>query len=684
MSPLKNSPGENLDNLQEQSGVRKKRVRLPSFYQWTELPSVLSKVEKILFSVFILGFFASLIFLLNSFYTAHTHIVPARGGEIVEGIVGSPRFINPVYSEANDPDRDLVELIFSGLLQYNSADKLVRDLAADFPIEEVEGTVFVVDLKENVVWHDGKPFGADDVIFTVQTLQDPKYKSPIRANWVGVEVEKISDFRVRFTLAEPYAPFLERLTVKIMPAHIWKDITPENFALSVFNLQPVGTGPYKFVSLSREKTGAIKEIVLAANKQHHKKPPFIESIILRFFETGDTLAQEATGGNLNAFSLGAPNHISNTQTASFVSYSFSFPRYFALFFNLNPPEKQEVVTNRNIRKALTLITDKEAIQSQLLGEYGRVVSSPLLPEIFGFQLPENVQSKDPEAALKLLEDEDYMKREDGKLVKIPPQISGEFQSRLKEGSQGTEVTNLQTCLTTDPEVYPEGQVTGLFGPLTKRAVIKFQEKYAEEVLTPSGLTSGTGVVGPSTRAKLNEICFEQSQEPILLQITITTVDQFPLKETAQLLAEQWEEFGIQVEVLTYAPTEIERDVIKPRAYETLLFGEILGKIPDLFPFWHSSQIKDPGLNLSSLENDDADKLLERARKETDPQERTEIHEQLQEILLQETPAIFLYDINYTYFVSNEVKEIQEQVISDPSKRFSGITEWYMKTKRAWK
>ena len=192
------------------------------------------------------------------------------------------------------------------------------------------------------------------------------------------------------------------------------------------------------------------------------------------------------------------------------------------------------------------------------------------------------------------------------------------------------------------------------------------------------------MVGTSKRSKLNKICFTQSQESTPTHITISTVNQFTLEETAQLLKEQWEEFGIEVEILIYSPSELERDVIKSRNYETLLFGEILGTIPDPFPFWHSSQIQDPGLNLSIFESEAADRLLERARKEIDEEKRAEFYEELQDILLDAAPAIFLYDINYTYFVSEQIKGIREKVIADPSKRYSGIEDWYIKTKRAWK
>jgi len=418
---LKNSPGERFGNAKEETPAKKSN-RWPSFSQWSKLPSVLSKIEKIFLSAFVFVFFASLLFLINGFYINNTETVPAPGGSITEGVVGFPRFINPVYSESNDADRDLVELIFSGLLNYDNTGALVPDLAQDFTIEE-GNTSFVINLKENVQWHDGERFDADDVIFTIEIIQDPKYKSP-------VQVERVSDFRIRLRLPEPYTPFLERLTLKILPSHVWKDTTPENFALSPLNLQPVGTGPYTFVNLDQERSGAVKQITLQANKNYHAESPLIQSVTLRFFETEADLIKQALSGHLDSFALNSPERISKINATLFSPYSFSLPRYFALFFNLAAPD--EDFLERDIREALVAATDTQAIQTELLGEYGRKVSSPLLPELFGFDAPTEIQQKDLEIATQLLEDAGYEK-ENGKLVKIPVLIASTFQTRLKKG-----------------------------------------------------------------------------------------------------------------------------------------------------------------------------------------------------------------------------------------------------------
>lgn len=637
-------------------------MRLPSLSQWKKLPEVLSRREK-LAALFALSLFiVSLGSLVQGLYLRYTKEVAARGGVLQEHIVGSPRFLNPVYADVNDADRDLAQFLFSGLLEYNEERALVPDLAKDYEIQE-GGKVFVFNLKENVRWHDGYPFGADDVVFTIKTIQNPKYKSPIRANWVGVEVEKVSPHMVRFRLSQPYAAFLERLTLKIIPSHIWEHIDPENFALSFYNLQPIGTGPYTLEKISQDKSGRVKEIRLERYRLYHGADPFISSALFTFSDKEE-------------------DPITTQFAKRTASYQFSMPRYFALFFNLEPTKEQAVVKEKNIREALGYAIDKHLLAEQVFKGKAVVVDSPVRSDLFGFQAPEQSQRKDAEKALSLFAKEGYAQKE-GKLV-LQQNPLGEFRTDLAKGNQGAEVRKLQECLARDPEVYPEGDITGTFGALTQTAVIRFQEKYKADILTPSGLTRGTGAVKAGTRAKLNEMCGAQPQENLPLTITITTLDQSPLTDVAKFLQAQWKEMGIETIIKTYPQVELERDAIKPRQYQALLFGEILGNIPDPFPFWHSSQKKDPGLNLSSYESKEADQLLGSIRKELDEGLRAKMYGNLQALLLKDVPALFLYDIPYIYEVTQDVKGIKKHIIGDPSQRFAGMKSWYIKTKRVLK
>lgn len=645
-------------------------MKIPTLWQWVRLPTVFSQQEKLFLFLFGVAFLGSFGYLARTAYVANTHIVSAKGGSIVEGIIGSPRFLNPVFSDANDADRDLVQLVYSGLATYNSEGEIVPDLAKDFTIGE-GGKTIEVTLKDNLMWQDGFPLSADDVIFTVATLQDPRYKSPTRANWIGVQVEKLSQIKILFKLKEPYAPFLERLTLKIIPSHIWQNISPENFAFSSYNIKPVGSGPYKVKELMRERSGTVKEIKLSPNPRYHGEKPFISSFSFRFFKNERDLQ--------DAF---RKNQIQNFVWANLLQsegYRFSLPRYFALFFNLQATDAQDPVRNKEIRLLLEQSTNRKALVTSLFGEQGVIRTSPIMPQQSASdqELPAVSEARyktvPGEVELLALFEKQGYNRENGKLVKAT--LKGEVLQRdLTVGSTGAEVEKLQHCLARDPQVYPEGIVSGTFGSKTKQAVIKFQEKYGVEAI---------GKVGLNTRAKLNELCFEATEDLIPLKITITTLDQYPLKQAAKELQSQWERLGIETEIKLDSAGELERNTIKPRSYQTLLFGEIVGKIADPFPFWHSSQKKDPGLNLSSYENKKVDALLEKLRKEFDEQNREAMLLELEELLLGDAPAIFLFDMPLVYHVSEELKGVKAGFITDPSQRFAQVTDWYIKTKRAW-
>ena len=178
-------------------------MKIPSWNQWRKLPSVLVKKERYFILTLVLLLLVSFFGWLISYNTKHTIVVPKHGASFKEGIVGSPQFINPVLSQANDADRDVTELIFSGLMKYNSQGELIPDLAEKYAIGE-NGKIYDFFLKRDVKWHDNKPLTVDDVIFTIQTIQNPEYRSPLRINWTGVEVERIEDYTIRFKLNNTY------------------------------------------------------------------------------------------------------------------------------------------------------------------------------------------------------------------------------------------------------------------------------------------------------------------------------------------------------------------------------------------------------------------------------------------------------------------------------------------------
>jgi len=646
----------------------------PSKNQLIQFFSVLNQKEKIAFLVFFGLFIGSGLFSMIHYYLAHTDITPAAGGKYIEGLVGSPRFINPIYAQSSDVDRDLVEIIFSSL---------VPDLAKEVKVLE-DGRVYEITLKDNVRWHDGEKLTSDDVIFTLKTIQNPDYKSPLRANYLGIEMQKINDDTIDLKIKDPYGAFLERLEdLKIMPAHIWQDISPQNFLLTNYNLKPVGSGPYQFKSLTQNGSNVITSLKLTKFKNYFAddpQKPYLSEISFRFFAQESDLVNAAKRKEINGFSVTSPDYFSLFDNGSFNEAELSLPRYFAVFFN---PDKSKSLADAKIRQALNYAVNKtEIIQSVLLGR-GQVVDSPVLPDVYGYEPPTATYEFNPEKAQTLLQEAGWQKKDD-RWIQTTQTVSTVFKSELKLGSQNSEVTALQTCLARFPDVYPEGQISGYFGAQTKAAVIRFQEKYKETVLAPGGLTQGTGTVSANTRAKLNEIC-SQPPEETALTFSLITVEDPVLKEVASLIQQQWGAIGIKVTITTYPVSQLTQDFIKPRNYEMLLFGEVLGRIPDPFPFWHSSQVKDPGLNLAKYQNKKADTLLETARVSLDEAIRAQKYQDFQNILIAEAPCVFLYRPDYVYFIDKKIKGgLEEKLIVDPSERFADIENWYTNQKRSWK
>lgn len=626
----------------------------PAKNQWLQFFKVLAKKEKIAFAVFFILFLSSLISLSANFYFKNTKLLPAEGGIFSEGIIGQPRFINPVYA-VSDVDRDLIQLIYSGLMKYNKDLKIIPDLAKDFPQIEEEGRIYKFYLKENLFWEDKKPLTADDIIFTIKTIQNPDFKSPFRANWIGVEVEKIGDLTIKFSLKKPYNGFLENCTLKILPKHIWENVAPENFPFEEMNLKATGSGPYRIKEIKQGQSNQIKFIALAKNPLYGGKKANVSEIKFLFFKNEKETATVAAQGEIKGLSLSSFLNLGK----HWETYSFALPRYFAVFFNQS---KSKILAEKEVRLALNYGTDKNALS-------GSAIDSPLLPDFYGLNAPSKIYQFDVEKAKKILEDAGF-KDENGDGVRektIKKTLAFEFKSDLKNGSQGKEVEELQKCLSVE--------ITGYFGPKTKEAVTKFQEKY---------LIQGNGLVNKTTRQKLNEVCLENPQETLVLKISLLTIDQPQMAKLAQDLANQWKALGFEVQVQSLALLQLEQDFIKPRNYEALLFGEVLGAIADPLPFWHSTQKKDPGLNLALYENKKADDLLEENRKIQDQKEQMEKLSSLQDIIIDDAPAIFLYSPGYLYFASKEIKGISPGKITDPSKRFIGIENWYIKTKRVWK
>ncbi|MDK2949008.1 MAG: peptide/nickel transport system substrate-binding protein [Patescibacteria group bacterium] len=634
-----------------------KQNKWPSKKQWLQFFRILGKKERIFFGLLFVIFITSLSICLHSFYIDNTIIVPANYGHIKEGVVGQPQLINPLYSSISDTDKDLVELIFSGLMKYNGQGEIVPDLISNYTVEN-GGRNIVFSIKENVKWHDGTPLTIDDVIFTIELVQKTEYSSPLRTNWLGVEIEKMSEYDALLTLRQTYTGFKESLVnLKIMPKHIWEEKTfqamTSNIQLNIFN--PIGSGPYKIEKVNQNGDKTIKSIVLQRNNYYYDNPPYISRVELFFFNNEDELKRSYERGKINSAS------IAYHKDAQIIK----MPSYYNLFLN----NQRKPLDNKEIRQALTLLTQRE-------------LESPFLSSFYGLDEIEETLSFDEEQGINLLEKNGYLIKEGTRTKTIERSSGFQFTRTLQVGSNNAEVRKLQECLSENSDIYPSGTISGYFGQKTKDAVILFQEKYKEDILVPNNLTSGNGVVKASTIKKLNEVCFVVPEEEIKMSFVLKTTTHPELIKTANNIKEQWEKYGIEIEVKTYDASAIKR-VITNRDFDILLFGVQLGGILEPTPFYHSSQRVDPGLNLSLYQSTKADEIIEKIRT-LENEERLNALSELEALIIEDAPVIPLYAPNYHYIINKNLKGFTIEKIVDPSKRFVEINKWYIKEKRIWK
>jgi len=366
--------------------------KLPLRSRLRLLPKVLSKAERYAMLGLAIVFVGALLSIPITSYYHFTVAVPTNGGTHQEGIIGAPRLINPLLSLTSDADRDLSALIFSGLYRYNGAGKLVPDLAESLPETTSDGLSSSVTIRQDAMWHDGLPVTADDIVFTVTTAQNSDYGIPlsIRANWIGVTVEKISDRVVIFHLKSKYAQFPNILTLGLLPKHLWSDIKPSNFSLSELNLKPIGSGPYKFSSVVKDDLGRIVTYKLTAWDKFYSGRPHIDTLKFSFYGSEDELIRAFNSGKIDSIgSISGARARDITYPGRITLEQLKMPRYFALFFNQN---QSKPLADKNVRLALNYGTDRVAIINKGMDGNAFLINSPMMGGVL--DINSNVRSYD--------------------------------------------------------------------------------------------------------------------------------------------------------------------------------------------------------------------------------------------------------------------------------------------------
>jgi len=335
---------------------------------------------------------------------------PVPGGAFHEGLVGTFSTANPLYASGT-VDVAVSRLVFAGLLKYDDSNVLVGSLASSYEQNET-GKVYTVHLRPNLMWQDGTALTADDVVFTYNTIKNPDAHSTLIAGMRGVDVAKVDNDTVRFTLSSALATFPNSLTIGIIPKHILQDVSPASLRTARFNtVNPVGAGPFRWHQLLLdEKAGATNAtITLDAFKNYYAGEPELDRFVIHTYQTIDELT-----GAYKQRQIRAAGGITNSPTAfkgdpSTVIHSFQSTAAAMVFFNL---ESSGPVSDKAVRTSITYGTDRRAIIDKL-GQTLRTVREPVLIGQFAFD-PQYAQPLfDQKKANKILDDAGWIKHADG-------------------------------------------------------------------------------------------------------------------------------------------------------------------------------------------------------------------------------------------------------------------------------
>jgi peptide/nickel transport system substrate-binding protein len=568
--------------------VNSPRLRLPLLKKAQHTLDSFTASGRALFLFFAALCVASSIGLLYLLNASLLIAAPARGGSLTEGLLGSPRFINPVLA-LSDADRDLTALAYSGLLRATPEGGYVPDLASAYTVSD-DGRTYTFTMRDGATFHDGKPVTADDVVFTVQKIQDPALKSPLRADWDGVIAEAPDAHTVRFTLKSAYAPFIKNLTLGILPKALWSGVSDEEFSFSELNASPVGSGPYRVKDITRTASGIPSSYSLSPFSDYALGAPYL-SLTLRFYQSEDALVQALKSGEVDAASGISPEKLAALKNINIATTPLN--RVFAVFFNQN---QSEVLRHKAVREALDMSIDREDLIQKVLGGYGTPLTGPVPPSV------------------------------------LPAQEASSTQSGMDA---------------------------------------------ARAVLAADGWVMGDGGVLQKTTGSGSSATTET------LSFDLATANVPELQAAAQYLHDAWAQLGVQANVKVFEAGDLSQNVIRPRHYDALLFGEVIGRELDLFAFWHSSQRNDPGLNVAGYANSTADHILEQLRQTAAPDARETLYRQFSDELAADVPAVFLYAPDFVYSIPKDIQGLDLGLVESPSDRFLSVTQWHREVDYVW-
>lgn len=336
--------------------------------------------------------------------------VPDAGGTYIEGVVGTPEYINPLLCDVNNniADRDLCSLVFAGLTQFDENGEVVPNVAASWSIES-SGITYTFKLRPDAKWEDDTPVTADDVVFTTNLLKAPDFpgRPDIGKLWQSVNVIKVDDLTVQFELKQPYTPFLDVTTIGLLPQHILSGTNSANLLNINFNLQPKGNGPWKLAD-SSQANNRIASIALEPNPAYFGPKPKIARLVFRYYTNSQALFDAFRSGDVDGMANLSPEDQKQAEARNDVQINIGKQAsYVGLLVNLRKDSGALALTDSIVRQALMYALDRDAVVRTVLDGRGVVAHAPFLPDTWAYNPNVKKYGRDLARAKQLLASAGY-------------------------------------------------------------------------------------------------------------------------------------------------------------------------------------------------------------------------------------------------------------------------------------
>ncbi|MDD4319794.1 MAG: ABC transporter substrate-binding protein [Candidatus Peribacteraceae bacterium] len=597
--------------------------------------------------------------MLRVFYLDNTELLPSTGGTYIEGSVGELQPLNPWFVVRNDVNRDIISLVFAGLLKYDPQTKAIVDDLALLQAS-ADGRVYTLKLKDGIVWHDATekaphPVTADDVVFTFATIQHPEFPNGIlRQNFSGVQIEKMDVRTVRFTLDQPYSFFPSNLTVGLLPKRSFEDIPVGKLDLATdFGLHPVGAGPYRVKNVVQ--TDLSTEVTLERFERTLKPPFRLDRIVFRIFSDYSSLLSDLR--NLDGVRLVPKNDQGEPMIPRrYTARQYYLPQYVALFFNLQRKHLQD----EKLRLGLQLGTDKQAVAASV--HESVLVDTPFLEldvsdwryhfdpaaaqgALFSSQWhqPEKIRLQrllemDDANRVGVLKVQSVVQLETGAVLTVTGALTSPEGASDLNGvpvvrhptQTGSWIVSLPTVRGTgallvgdnllrladakgrvldSANVYRAGTADDFRRAVEEQRLLRlFQLSRAgklpagQEPVTVQDLFLDRGKL--RLRTANDPVSIRRNDRGEELAVTLlTSPAPAEYRKVADAIAKSWGNLGVRVTVEVPKTRDDFQDRLLRRDYDVVLFGQSLLDNLDCYPYWHSSGVQKLTGNQKDLRQD---------------------------------------------------------------------------------